>query len=190
MDVMKIGQDIDSWIAESELPSAANIRPIRKFDDLYPDDQDEYEAWCEWVHWHMNKDHAIIMTIQVNDKKDNWIPYEPDDSLSFPFSSMDFNRRFEGNNTLHWKIKKVYEKVKDLAQTYSCISDSDGKKRTEERFKLLVEKEFETELRTIIDHLKVYGHLMNKNKAAERIEELNKRIKKCKFIWLEHANSR
>ncbi len=193
MDAHAIRNEIDRWISEEELPAAAHIKPIKQFDGLYPDDQDEYEAWCEFVFSNINKEHEIIMTLPAKDKNDYWMPYEPNDNISFPFSSIDFLRKRDSISNkarTAWQLKRIYERVKDLAQTYASISDDEGKKNTEKKYQDLINTSFRNEQQCIIDHLKQYGHLMNKDKAAEKLQELDKRIKRATFIWLEYINQR
>ena len=142
MDRKQISETVDCWIDKEDLPQRANLRPITRFDDLYPKDEEEREAYWDFVHWYLSQEFQVLMSIPKPEHgKDFYIPIETDDSVSFAFSSADFlllyGREF---NRESYMIKKLYERVKDLAQTYSVIVTMPeiGRRNTLRKFLQLV----------------------------------------------------
>jgi len=60
-----ISKEVDSWIEESALPVRSNIKPIKMFDGLYPEG-DELEAYWDFIHWAMNREHQVLLAIASN----------------------------------------------------------------------------------------------------------------------------
>ena len=54
---------VNSWIAEEELPTRANLKVIRQFDDLYPEDEEERQAYFDFIRWAMTCEHLAILDI-------------------------------------------------------------------------------------------------------------------------------
>ena len=79
----------------------------------------------------------------------------------------------------------MLEKVKDLAITYSVISDSLCKQRTFKRFKNLVEREYRDEAVMVAEHLRRHGVWLNRARAVARIDNLDRKIRDCKRVWRE-----
>ena len=61
----EISTDVDTWIWQEDLPTRARLKPIRKFDGLYPDDPEEAEAYWDFIKWAMNAHNAVILEIKV-----------------------------------------------------------------------------------------------------------------------------
>jgi len=197
----QIGEEVDSWIAEEELPTRARLTIERRQKQEYlgiwdninnewlvePMDEDEIEAYKEFRRWFVNKELDLIKIIPVKDNDEFYIPFENDDSISFAFSSMDFRRLVPEFNKYQYKLRKIYERVKDLADTHSAISDSEGKENTRQKYIGLVEREFRDNAKELLESYKKYPHLVNKEKLFQRIQENNNRILKCKGIWDRYA---
>jgi len=190
-EVEQVGKEVDSWILEEDLPGPAFLKPINKKDELYTEigieTDEEREAYWDFIYQCINMENKIILDLPMPEDTEFWPPIETDESLSFAFSSMDYQRRNQFNK-YHWKLKKIYEKIKDLAITYSCISDEQGKKNIHQRFKNVVEKEFRDRAVMLIETYKKHSVWVNKHKLFNEIEELNSKIKKCKKIWNQYSN--
>lgn len=182
----QICEVVDSWIDEEELPSRANFKPISRFDDVYPRDDEEWQAYWDFMHWYLSQEFQILMSIprQAGQDRDFW-EFEDDDSISFHYSSIDYQRAHPFDKYAY-RIRKIYERVQDLAIRYSCISDDKGKANIAKRFENLLNDEFRNKLQTLLDNYRKYPHLMNKKKLFTRIAELNSRIQTCKNIWRKH----
>jgi hypothetical protein len=79
------------------------------------------------------------------------------------------------------------EEIEHLAILYSCISDNQGRQRTFNRYKALLDNEFRNKALFLV------GKYRNTNDSEERLElrdkisEMNKRILQCKKIWEQYA---
>jgi hypothetical protein len=201
MDKNKISIEVDSWIAEKDIPQSACLKVVRTsaryFDPCDGEDDDEREAYYEYRWWYLTKDHEIIMDLPV--KKDNfWIPYEKDDAISFPFSSIDFRRKYPFNKE-QFRLKKIYERAKDLAQTHCSIRNAQGKENCRMRFESLIRRELRERIKRISLRLFRYQRTekrgvpiaeegrIDKVKEAEKMWKLHLAIEKCREIWSKHA---
>ena len=156
MNTKEISEAVDSWIAEEELPVSPSLKPIRKY-DLYSDmDEEEIQAYFDFMEWYLSQEHLIFLDLPMTEEPDFW-PVELDDfgnNIS-AFNTHDYER-LHPFDRYHWKLKKVYESVKELALTYSYISQEEGRKNIYQRYKNLVENEFRDEAVMLLEHYKKY----------------------------------
>jgi len=190
METKQIYKTVDSWILDEDLPTRASLKPLRQFDGLVPEDDEEREAYYEFISWYLSQEHIMLQGIPRPEEPDFWIVEldEFGNDIS-AFNTMDFERMHQNRfNKYHYKLKKIYERVKDLAITHSCVNTEEGKKNIKQRYINLVENEFRDEAVMLLKHYKQYSGWMDKHKTLGRIEELNSKIRKCKKIWSEYAN--
>ena len=132
MKQIKISQHVDEWIAEEELPSMPWLKEKKPaFKCLFDEDEQftgeklemENQAYWEFISWVMSREHQVLLSIPKPElENDFYLPVESDDSNSFAFSSADYRRLYGREfNMDAWQTRKLYERVKDLAQTYSVI---------------------------------------------------------------------
>lgn len=187
-----VDEVVDGWVREEDLPGRPGLRAIRVFDGLYPEDEDERGAYWDFIGWFMGREWALLECVPVK-KRDGWFPpvqieeVGPDMVVDVShFNTKDFERmsgfRFD---FVHWRHRAVLERVKDLAITHSVLSNVGGKQRTFERFRRLVEGEYRDEAVMIAEHLRRHGVWLNRERAAARIEVLNRKIRDCKRVWNE-----
>ena len=61
-------------ICAKDLPLHPFLKPIRRFDGLYPEDDEEYEAYSDFIHWFMTQEHALLLSIpKLNNTDDSWL---------------------------------------------------------------------------------------------------------------------
>lgn len=168
-------------IPEEELPTSPLLKPINKEGELYREigirTDEEKEAYWDYIREVMNKEHKVLMDIPVPENTEPWPPIETEESISFPFSSMDYLREHPFDK-YHWKLEKVYEKVKDLGIYHSSVSNEEGKDHTRQRYEKLVANEFKDQADFILDTYKKYPQWMDKQKVFERLADLNSKIEK------------
>ena len=185
-----VNKQVDSWIHEKKIPPPANRKPVLLLDGLYPEDQEEQEAYWDFIHWAMAQEHAVLLSVPKHENDYDFWQVEVDElgNNVSAFNTMDFERMYpQGFNRYAYRLKKVYEKVYDLALLHSCISHDEGKKNTHKRFKHLVEREFRDRAEILVETLKRYGVWVNRVRILKEITGLNKRIRKCNEIWQRHA---
>jgi hypothetical protein len=184
----KIGRIVDSWIAQEEIPRRANLKVIKSFDPYEGMDLDEIEAYLEFRSWYMAKDHAVLLLIPKPFVEKNFWP-EPDDAVSFAYGSVDF-QRLRGDFDKHaYRFQQIVKRVKDLAQTYSCISHDEGKNNIQARYEALVNREFRDKVIELAQayhtrRLSIDGH----DAIKAKIKKLNCHIATCKKVWKQNVN--
>jgi hypothetical protein len=156
-DAQAIGIQVDSWIAENELPVGGRLHVIRRFDEVRQpmifEDEDfnneelkiETEAYYDFVSWYLSKDWQSIMSIPQK-YSDAWFPQREFDEQGndiSAFNTVDF-QRLNGwkPNVEAWQLKQIMDKLYDLAQTHSCITNEEGRKNIKDRFDKIVYKNF------------------------------------------------
>jgi hypothetical protein len=77
MNKTKIRRQVEAWFREDELPPRANIKVVRKFDELYPSDPEECDAYWDFITWAMNREHQLLMSLPVPKGDKPFILYEP-----------------------------------------------------------------------------------------------------------------
>ena len=191
MDTTRTAQIVDCWIAEQELPTKANVSIERTADRYFSPTKDmtddEAESYWEFVHTAMNLEHQTLLSVPMPEGIDFW-PVELDENGNnvSAFNTHDF-AKLQQFNKYHYRLKKIYERVKDLAITHSCISDDDGKKNTIEKFNRVVEYEFRSKALMLLETYNRHKVWIFKERLVEQIEELNKQIRRCKRIWGDYA---
>jgi len=182
-----IGFEVDRWIREEELPVNGRLKVISRYDDLYPEDPEESEAYWDFIHWAMNREHAILMSLPQPKGEDFFPPIQLDEmghDIS-PYNTMDFKRlhQFDKNR---YRLKMISARVRDLAQTYSAISSREGKQKTHDRFRALIEKEFRSEVNRLLDRIRKESS-EEKQAISAQIMTIYQQIRTCERIWQQHA---
>jgi len=186
----EISNQVQNWILEEDLPPKATLKPISKFDGLYPEDDEEREAYWDFIHWAINREHAVLLYIPKQQNENDFWQLDLDESGTdvSAFNTADFERMYPQTfNKYAYKINKIYEKVQNLAILHSSIRTDEGKRNVHRRFTNLIEKEFRDKALTLLETYKKYPQLINKEEVHKRIAGLNRQIRKCNNIWQQHA---
>lgn len=159
--VEEVRQVVDEMIAQDEFAVRANFRAVRQFDEVRGpmmfDDEEwteeeleiEQQAYSEFVSWYLSLDYLPILSLP-NRTSGKWFP--PKDLDEFgndvsAFNTIDFKRIIGFKpNVEFFKLQQTYDKLHDLAQTYSCITTPVCKKNVKQRFKQLMDNEFVSKL--------------------------------------------
>lgn len=64
MDKKYISARVQSWIDEEDMPVNGALKPLRKFDGLYPEDPDEAEAYWDWIRFHLGRSEEDLKDIK------------------------------------------------------------------------------------------------------------------------------
>jgi hypothetical protein len=60
-----ITQLVDQWILEEDLPARASLKPIRKFDGIYPESDEEREAYFDFLHWFITQENPSFQLLKA-----------------------------------------------------------------------------------------------------------------------------
>ena len=133
-----------SPISSAELPVAANIIPERSNRGLYPEDPEEAEAYWDFIAFHMRQEHVVLDYIPADDSEPFFPPHEPDEAISYPFGSADFQRKYPQEMSDWQKQRyarsKTFEKLRDIAETHSCVTNQGSRDNLKQRYFSLVER--------------------------------------------------
>ena len=178
------GYAAGSQITEEDLPVRATLKPIRRNDPDYELTEDEIQDRNEFIRCHILKDLELLLMIPKQDaEKDFFV----EDFQESAFNTHDFQRKLEPFNKYAYRVKKVLERVMDLAIMHSSISSKEGRHNTLKTYEALVQDEFRDRLLTLAAR-----HKWAKNEAKgswlkNEIAKLNRRILECKKVWESYA---
>jgi len=186
----QIVKTVDGWIDEEELPVMAGIKVIKGFDPYEGMDDDEIEAYHDFMHWALTMEHEALLSISKPTNKYGFWPFEFDESgiNVSAFNTADFERLHPNKfSKYHYILKKIFEKVKDLALMHSSISYQEGRQNTFRRYESYVDSEFRERLITFTERYKREIDAGYRFELKRKIGELNRRILECKKIWERYA---
>jgi hypothetical protein len=189
MKERQIAETFDSWIAEEELPVRGNIKVIRKTDPDYGLTEDEIMDRNEYIRCYLLKDYELLMTIPKQSPAEDF--FIPDCGVTDPwysaFNTVDFQRQLRPFNKYGYAIRKIMERVKDMAILHSSISSPEGRLDTYRRYQALLERKFRGRLVVLAERFKRTTDPERRFELKGRIAELNRRILQCEKIWERYA---
>ena len=177
---------MNNWIDENELPVRADLQVVKINDPDYTMTQDEIEDRNEYIRCYILSGFEALLTIPVNKYESDFFIENWEKSA---FNTEDYYRLYPntGFNRYSFRIKKILQEVEHLAILYSCISDNQGRQRTFNRYKTLVDKEFRNKALFLNGKYRITNDSEERLALREKISELNKRILQCKKIWEQYA---
>ena len=84
-------------------------------------------------------------------------------------------------------MKKIMERIRDLAILHSCLSTEEGRLNTHSRYKVFLETKFRTRLAHLIERCQMTDDPDRKLELKQKIAELTRRIIEAKRIWERYA---
>ena len=184
-----ISNTVDSRFVEEELPVAANIKVIRRSDPNYGLSEDEIQDRLEFIRCYMLQDFELLMMIPKQTTEVDFfiVDCTADDVEYSAFNTHDFQRQQRPFNKYHYAMKKIMERVKDLAIMHSCISSPEDRQDTYRRYEALVDREFREQLVALASQYRWWQDEERRYQLKQRIAKLNRRILECKIIWERYA---
>ena len=181
----KIQFEIDSWIAEEELPAPATLTVIRTDDPNFGHPEDALQERNEFIHWYMMQDFALLMTIPKQEAATDFFIEDCNvtDSEYSAFNTVDFQRQMRPFNKYAYAIKMKMEHIKDLAMMHSSISHEEGRENVYHKYLAFVELEFRERLHRLVYYYRQVRYPERRYDLKRQIAELNRRIMECKNIW-------
>jgi len=178
-----------NWIVEEELPARPGLKVIRRNDPNYGLTKDEIQDRNEFIFCYLMKDFQLLMMIPKQPLENDFFIPDCDvteDGYS-AFNTHDFQRTLKPFDKYGYAMKKIMERLNDLAILYSSISSPEGRRHTCQRYQSLVEFEFRSRLMDMIDRYKKTTDFERKLALKRKIGEVNRRILECKEIWERYA---
>ena len=177
---------MNDWIDENELPVRADLKAVKINDADYTMTQDEIEDRNEFIRCYILSGFEALLTIPLQKFEGDFFIENWQESA---FNTEDYYRMCPkiGFNRYNFRIKKILQEVQHLAILYSCISDNQGRQRTFNRYKTLVDHEFRNKALFLIGKYRITNDSEKRLELKDKISELNKRILQCKKIWEQYA---
>jgi len=180
-----ISETVDKWIQEEQRP--ALLRVIRANNPWDRMSEEEIEDRREFIRWYINKDFELLLLIPVHPRETEIWFSDYEEFRTCAFNTYDFERIQPPFNRHGYRVKKVMEKVKDLAILYSCLTSTEGREHTLGRFENLVSNEFRNDLMKLVERYQGSVDIDEKIRLKTKIVEVSRRIMKCKEVWQKYT---
>ena len=180
---------VDTWIDEDELPVTAKLKIVRIDDPDYGLTQNEIQDRNEFIRCYLMNDFKLLTLIPKQLSESDFFIIDCnvlDDEYS-AFNTHDFQRLLRPFNKYGYAMKKIMERVKDLAILHSSISSQEGRSNTHRRYEHLVEQEFRGRLMALIDQYRWTDDEDRRFPLKGKIGEVSRRVLECKNIWEQFA---
>jgi len=151
-----------------DTPTTARLKVIKGFDMWSEFDDEMVEDYRDFMSWFMQKDDTLLEHIPIKDAKGFFVT-EFDESA---FNTCDFQNDVPKFNKYGYRIRKVMERVGDLAMQHSCIADVKGRDGVRKMCRGLVENEF------LIEALDA-----QKEGDRTKAKRLMERVEQCADVW-------
>jgi len=182
-----ISQAVDGWIEEESDKRCIPVRVIRQSDPWALMDEEEREDAMEFIRWYMKQDFLPLLQIPVKPRDPDFWFSSYEEFLESAFNTHDYERGRRPFDKYGYRVKKVLEKVKDLAILYSCISSEVDRKDVQTRYDNLVNSEFRNRLLAIVEKHRKETDWEERFLLERQIAKLNRRILECKIIWEKYS---
>jgi len=184
----QISQTADTWVSEEEIPVSPALKVIRPNDPWQGMSEEEVEDAKEFIRCYLLKDHELILQIPAQaQENDFWAPNHPDFQES-AFNTWDYQKTLQPFNKYAWRIKKVLERVRDLAIYYSSTSQPEGKARIQKVCEIVVDNEYRDRLLILAERHQRARDEEQRDEIKEKVAELNRRILQCQKVWEDYAH--
>jgi hypothetical protein len=184
-----VGCEVDTWIAEEELPVTAQLKVIRQNDPDYGLTEDELDERNEFIQWYLMQDYGPLLSVPRQAAETGF--FIPEVDVTSPdysaFNTHDFQDSLQPFNKYGYAMKKLMERIRDLAILHSCLSSPEGRLNTQRRYEAFLEAKFRSRLTHLIEHCQVTADPDRKLELKQKIAELTRRILEAKRIWERFA---
>ena len=182
-----ISATVEKWIEEEQASRPVLLRVIRINDPWYGMSEDEIEDRREYIRWYLNKDFELLLLIPLHPRETDFWFSSYQEFLESPFNTHDFQDRRKPFDKYGYRIKKVMERVKDLAIMYSCLTTPEGRSIVQARFENLVDREFREELLNVVERYHRTLEIRTQLELRLKISKLNRQILECKAVWQKYS---
>ena len=126
------------------MPPRAGLIVVRENDPNYGLSDTETQDRIEFIRCYLLKDFEAILLVTIQDYGDEFFVQDHlvTDGGYSAFNTTDFHNTMRPFNKYGYAMKKIMERVKDLAVMHSCISQDQHRKEVYERYKNYVARKF------------------------------------------------
>jgi len=184
-----IGTAIDKWIVEEELPVREGLKVIRLNDPDYGLTEDELDERNEFIQWYLLQDYSLLLMVPKQERETDFFIVDLD--VAAPgysaFNTHDFQDALKPFNKYRYAMKKVMERIRDLAILHSCLSSPEGRLNTHRRYEAFLEARFRSRLAYLIEYCQMTDDPDRRLELKQKIAELTRRILEAEGIWERFA---
>lgn len=178
----------DCQVVQEDVPVHPGLKVVRLNDPDRGLSDDEILERNEFIHWYIQQDFALVMMIPGQAENDFFIvDCDPTSSDYSAFNTHDYQRMLRPFNKYGYAMKKIMERIKDLAIMHSVVSSPEAREQVHKRYKSLVEIEFRSRLTDLVNRYRNTSSELTRFSLKQRIGEINRRIIECKKIWEQYA---
>lgn len=180
----QISKIVDGRIQEEELPVRANLKVVRRHHPDYGLTEEEIMDRNEFIRCCLRQDFEPLLRIP---KQDTGNDFFTEDFQESAFNTHDFQKSLRPFKKYGYAMRKIMERVEELAIMHSCISSPEGRMNTLRRYEALVESEFRERLLVLVERFKRTTYDQRRFELKRKIAQLNLRIMECKRIWERYS---
>jgi len=176
----------ENYIPEEELPVKAGLKVMRTIGPDYGMSEDEIADRNEFIRCHLARELELLMMIPspAQEEENFFIPdYHASDDAYSAFNTHDFQRTLKPFDKYAYAMKKIMERVEEIAILHSVMSREEGRENTSRRFNALVDYEFREPLFSYVDRYKAAKTDEQRQRLKQKIGELNRRILEANKAW-------
>ena len=171
------------------LPTRAGFRVIRKNDPDLGLTDDEIQDRIEFIRCYLFKDFELLMMIPKQTCENDFFVQDCDvcQEEYSAFNTHDYQRHLRPFNKYAYAMKKVMERVKDLAIMHSCCTYIEDQTAVSRKYQAYIERKFRSRLLNTIKQYRQTQGEKRRHDLKQRIKTLNRRILECRRIWERYA---
>lgn len=175
-----------NWIDENEIPVRATLKVIHVNAPDYGLSQDEISDRNEFIRWYILHEFEALLSIPVQITETEFFIKDFEDSA---FNTHDYYREHPhtGFNKYAYRMRRIMEKVENLAIIFSVLGSEQGRDNTQARYQRLVNREFKNRLVEIEGRLARTCNPWSRQSLMKKSAELKRRIMDCQKVWEQYA---
>ena len=182
-----ISETVSKWLEEETQPRVRRVVAIRKNSPWYGMSDEEIEDRREFIRCYLVKDFELILMLPVQPRENDFWFASHEEFIESAFNTWDFQKMRRPFDKYDYRVKKVLEQVKDLALLHSCISQPEGRKNIQDRFEMVVNKEFRNPLLELVERYRKTFDEDRRFGFKRKIARLSRYLLECKAIWQRYS---
>jgi len=183
-----ISETAGKWIEEEQIRKPCFLKVIRANDPWEGMSEEEIEDAREFIRWYVIQDFLPLLLIPTQPRKTEiWFDDYEEFRLS-PFGTNDFQALQPPFNKYGYRIKKILERVKDLAIMYSCLNTAEGREDVLGKYESLINREFRDNLMYLVIKFQLAEDRDEKMLLKAKIAKVSQNIMKCKAVWEKYSS--
>lgn len=168
------------WVPDSQLPVWGGLKPVNKSLPDHGLHEDDIRDRNEFIRVYFQSEYAPILLIPNAEEKDLFSLDLMDEGA---FGTHDFQKLLRPFDKYRFAMKKIMERIRDLAILYSVVQSSEDKVEIYERYQRVLDNEFRDRLTCLKNK---YGSAYTIG-SENRINELKYRIREGEKTWEQNA---